>query len=305
MRVTTNVLMEQSLAAVRAAFARMGRSQRELATGRRINAPSDDPAGHAAATRLAARLAATEQFGRQATQAESALTATETLISRVTPLLARAEELAIGGADASRNATVRAGMAREANQFLEEAVAIANERDDGRYLLGGRETLTAPLTVTRDAAGDVTAVAWNPRGVDGAVEIAVAPGVSVQTNVGGTAALGDAGDPSSVFGLLMDLRDALAGGDPEAVRATIDRFAGAEARLGAVVAEVGSRLRTVRQASDDLVADRLATQTAMSAVLDADLAQVAASLSQQEVAYQAALAATARAVQPSLLEFLR
>jgi flagellar hook-associated protein 3 FlgL len=43
----------------------------------------------------------------------------------------------------------------------------------------------------------------------------------------------------------------------------------------------------------------------LSTVENADLAQSAVELQLQEVAYQAALSATSRVIQPSLLDFLR
>ena len=43
----------------------------------------------------------------------------------------------------------------------------------------------------------------------------------------------------------------------------------------------------------------------LSSIEDADIAQVMMNLQAQQVAYQAALSATARAIQPSLADFLR
>ena len=43
----------------------------------------------------------------------------------------------------------------------------------------------------------------------------------------------------------------------------------------------------------------------LSNIEDVDLAQVMVNLQAQQVTYQAALSATARAIQPSLVDFLR
>jgi flagellar hook-associated protein 3 FlgL len=305
MRVTGAILTNQALLAMRQALARLARSQAQIATGRRIQSPADDPAGHAEATRLQARLDATVQFRRQADRAQATLTATEALLQRVLPVLGRAGELAVSGADDAKGAQERAGLAAEVNGLLEELVSLANGADDGRYLLGGRETLTAPLAVTRDAAGNIVAAAWNPRGVDADVTIAIGPGASIRTNVGGTAALGAAADPTFVPALLIGLRDALLADDGAAVRATIDGLGAAGSRLGLAAADVGGRLRQVEERILDLETDRLAAEAALSAVLDADVARAAAALARQEIVYQAALNVTARAIQPTLMEFLR
>ena len=51
--------------------------------------------------------------------------------------------------------------------------------------------------------------------------------------------------------------------------------------------------------------DSLTMKQNLSNVEDADLAEVMMNLQTQQVAYQAALQATARAIQPSLADFLR
>src|SRR4029079_16547006 len=114
-------------------------------------------------TRIQARVTATEQYKRQAQQAESTLTATDRSLSLLHDLLTRAGELAVTGASDSNNATDRAAIAAEVNALLEESVTVANTVEDGRSLFGGQETRTPPLTVTRNAGGNITAAAWNPR----------------------------------------------------------------------------------------------------------------------------------------------
>jgi flagellar hook-associated protein 3 FlgL len=220
-------------------------------------------------------------------------------------VLARAEELAVRGADASQGASERAAMATEVDQLLEETVALANTKDNGRYLLGGQETLTAPLTVTRNGAGDITAAAWNPRGVDGAMVLDVAEGVSVQTNIGGTAVLGADTDPTFLPALLVQLRDALATNNQGAVNGVLDSLETARGRITAGRATLGSRLATIDRAQDDNDMATVATKSALSATVDADVARLAADLAQQQTVYQAALHAASQAIQPSLLEFLQ
>lgn len=305
MRVTTTMLADRALAALHAGLARIARSQAHLATGRRLEVPSDDPAAHAVATRLGARLAATEQFQRQALRARETLAATDTLVDGLLTLLGRAEELAVAGANGTLSAADRAAMAVEVDQLLEEVVALANTADADRYLLGGRETTTAPLTVTRDASGRIIAATWNPRGVDGAIDLDIADGTAVQTNLGGTAVLGADTDPAFLPAVLVQLRDALSGNDQAAVNARLGPLETARARLLGARGALGSRLQRVDAVLAELDTTRLAAQTALSAVVDADIGRLAVELAQQEAVYRAALHAAARTVQPSLLEFLR
>ena len=305
MRVTNTMLVNQAVAAMQSALAQIGLSQARLATGRQLQSPADDPAGHAAATRIQSRIDAMTQLKRQAQGAQSMLTASDGAMAQLRDLLARADELAVSGASDGKSAADRTAIAAEVNGLLEEAVGLANTLEDSRYLFGGRETLTVPMTVTRDAAGNITTATWNPRGVDGALTVEIDEGVMMQTNVGGTAVFGADTDPTFVPALLVRLRDALASNDGTATRGVIDDLTAAENRLADPSTSVGGRLRQVEQTLATLDTKSTGARAALSAILDADVGRVAAELGQQELMYRASLSAAAQAIQPSLLEFLR
>ena len=71
-----------------------------------------------------------------------------------------------------------------------------------------------------------------------------------------------------------------------------------------------SELRTAHalrhaEAAQGIDANMVTLKGQISAVEDVDLAEVIMDLQSQEVAYKAALGATSRVLQPSLLDFLR
>jgi len=303
MRVTTEGLVNQALLALRSSLTRLARSQAQVATGRRLSGPADDPNAAAAATRLQSRLAAAQQYTRQADAVLTLLTHNEALLGQLNELSARAQELALRGANAAQGSV--SAMAEEANQLLEELVTTANTEADGRRLLGGRETQTAPLSVTRDASGQITGVSVNPRGINGTIALEVAPAITVQTNLPGEEVLGASSDPTFLPQLLIDLRDNLAAENTEAVRALTDSLQTAQDRLQPVIAAVGSRMRLVERVQGQTLEEALMLQATLSELLDNDLARVTMELQREEIVFQAALAATARTIQPSLVDFLR
>jgi flagellar hook-associated protein 3 FlgL len=70
-------------------------------------------------------------------------------------------------------------------------------------------------------------------------------------------------------------------------------------------ADIGARtvrVETARSVANDAT---LTLSNALSSVENVDLAKATVDLGLREVAYQAALGATARVLQPSLLDFLR
>jgi flagellar hook-associated protein 3 FlgL len=72
-----------------------------------------------------------------------------------------------------------------------------------------------------------------------------------------------------------------------------------------MISDVGARSNRVsqlRQGADDQI---LTLRSSLSGVENIDLPKTITELQMQQVAYEAALGATAKAIQPSLLDFLR
>jgi flagellar hook-associated protein 3 FlgL len=93
--------------------------------------------------------------------------------------------------------------------------------------------------------------------------------------------------------------------DPAQLDDDLTRLDAASKKVLAGVSQVGSRynqLEQMRQTADDRI---LSLTTQLSDVEDIDLPKTITDLSLQQTAYQAALAATAKVIQPSLIDFLR
>ncbi|MFQ5828075.1 MAG: flagellar hook-associated protein FlgL [Candidatus Methylomirabilia bacterium] len=302
-RITTNMLASQSLLALRHSLNRLSKTQAQLATGRRLTRLADDPEAAASGARLQSRLAAIEQYKRQANAATALLGTYDTLLAQLNEIGASAQELTLRGSNSIGPSA--SGLASEANLLLEELVELANRQVDGRYLLGGRETLTAPFSVTRNANGDIITVTVNPRGINGTITAQVSSSATVQTNLPGEGVLGPQIGPDFLPQLLIDLRDNLALGNSNAVSALINSFKTAQDRLQPLVAAVGSRLSLIKNVQELNRDEALLLQGTLSELLDADLARVTIELQRQEVVHEAALAATARTIGLSLVDFLR
>jgi flagellar hook-associated protein 3 FlgL len=119
-------------------------------------------------------------------------------------------------------------------------------------------------------------------------------------------------DPVGAFGLAgTDLFTTLSNienvmrTNPAGLGAELDNLDVASSGLRAAQSSVGARynqLTKTRQAADDRIID-LTSQ--LSNVEDIDLPKTITDLQLRQTAYQAALAATAKVVQPSLVDFLR
>ena len=157
------------------------------------------------------------------------------------------------------------------------------------------------------AGNAATTQAYDPNGTflgdTNAVTRNVGPGVTVQVNVTGPQAFGPPG--ADLFATLTTLANDLRT-NPAAVNTTdLAAIDVAASRVRNALGEVGARsaqLASTKARSDDLL---LNLRDSLSKIEDIDLPKAATDLQIQQVSYQAALAATARVIQPSLVDFLR
>lgn len=149
MRISTQAFFENNITTLQRLQTSLNELQQQVATGRRIQRPSDDPVGSARALNLRASLDSIEQFQRNAGLAESRLRLEEDTLTGVTDLLQRTRELAVQAANGSQTNETRSFIAAELRQGLDQLLALANTRDaSDEFLFGGYQTQTQPFTRT-------------------------------------------------------------------------------------------------------------------------------------------------------------
>lgn len=292
-RITQNMMSRQSLAGLQAGLGRLSQIQEQLSTGRIINRPSDDPSGTTSAMRLRTSLAQQRQYSRNADDGQGWLNQTDGTLASVGDQVRRAHDLALQGANSGAvGPQARIALATEIDQIREGLIATANTTYLGRPIFGG---ITAGSTAY-DASGTY-------EGMPGEVRRTVGDGVTLRVDTAGSAVFGP--DTDTVFQHLADLSTALRGGDDAGISDAIGKLGTDGDRVATAQADVGTRgarIEQTRQLADDAV---LSLTSALSEIENTDLPKATVDLKLQEVAYQAALGATARVMQPSLLDFLR
>jgi flagellar hook-associated protein 3 FlgL len=292
-RMTQKMMSDRALLGMQTGLDRLAKVQEQLTTGRVINRPSDDPTAATSAMRLRSSVAEQRQYARNANDAVAWLNQIDATFSSMTSQVRRARDVALQGAnDGAMGPQAREALATEVDQLREGLIATANATYLGRPVFGG---------VT---AGDLAYAAdgtWT--GIPGSVVRTVADGVKIRVDVEGPTAFGPDGD--SLFDHLDALATALRAGDTPGVTAAIDALGSDSARITDTQSSVGARTVRVEQAQKAAGDTELSLTSSLSEIENTDLAKATVDLQLQEVAYQAALAATARVLQPSLMDFLR
>jgi flagellar hook-associated protein 3 FlgL len=295
-RITQRLMVERSLSSMQSGMSRLARSQEQLSTGRLINRPSDSPTGTNDAMRLRAQLAADAQYTRNASDGLSYLGRTDNTLTTMVDNVRRARDLVVQGASTGSNGPdARAAIAAELKQIKESLVSLANTEHMGRPLFGG--TTTGPAYTM---AGAPPAATYN--GDDGEVVRVVGDGMPVKVNVTGREAFEVSGD--DLFKVLDDTIAAMTAA-PDQLGESLTRIDAVSKQMLSALADVGTRYGRVEGALTTLTGTNLDNTAALSEVENVDIAKAIVDLQMAEVAHQAALGATARVLQPSLIDFLR
>ncbi len=155
MRVTNNQVFFRSLNSVLGLQSDVQKYQLQVATGKRLQKPSDDPVGSAQSLNLGDRLAALKQYDRNAGIANLRLSEQESAIESTQNTLQRVRELALQAKNRAMTTADRQFIAAEVGERLKEVLNLANKQNSsGEYIFGGTAVDTVPFTL--DLAGNVT-----------------------------------------------------------------------------------------------------------------------------------------------------
>lgn len=294
MRISDQVRYDSIRSSVGLATERLSSIQQQLATGERINKPSDDPTATAELLRLSAQQADADEGGRLADTANARLSATDSTLGQVTDIVQRARELAVQARSGSLSASDRQAIGTEVNQLLLQAVQDGNAQLGGQYIFAGAKTTAAPFATSGAAPASVT---YN--GDDTAVVVPLQGSQQVRVDVPGDQALG------STFEALIKLRDAVNANDGTATDSATSALDGALDTLNQTRATVGARINMTDALHTAANTDSTAVQARRSSLSDLDIADAVVRLNQAQNSYQASLSTAARLMQTNLLDFLQ
>ncbi|MEM7467793.1 MAG: flagellar hook-associated protein FlgL [Pseudomonadota bacterium] len=128
--------------------------QTQIATGRRINQPADDPVAAAQSLRIDQRVANVEQYNRNSDFASLRLNQQESSIASVNDALQRVRELVIRGKTTTLSQADRNFIAQEVRQRAEEIFDLSNSRNSsGEFIFAGSKVSTQAFS--KNASGQV------------------------------------------------------------------------------------------------------------------------------------------------------
>ncbi len=153
MRVASTYFPRFAVAEINRKQTDIAELQSQIASGKQLLRPSDDPARFASTESLDGAIARMDQFTKNTLVSQQRLTQQEGVYNNVIDSLQRLKELAITAGSDVMNDQDRSAIAAEARQLREQLIDYANSRTpDGDYLFAGQKVGTRPFA---DAGGTV------------------------------------------------------------------------------------------------------------------------------------------------------
>lgn len=295
MRINPNITADL-LAALANAQDEQNTAMLQMASGRRVNKPSDDPTAAAILIQNQAQSSQVDQYRRSLDSVQAQLQTTDSTLNSVVLALQRAISLGVQGANGTLSDANRASVAGELQGIQEQLIALANLTFQGQYVFAGTATQTPPFV----------ADATQPSGVRydgnaGTNSVAVGDNIHVQINLPGSQVFSAAG--SDVFQAMHDLIVALQ------TNTNLDAaVTGVRAAFDHVTAQrvfYGNGMNQLDSQETYLNNDKLLLSKQENAVGGADLAAAATNLLSAQNARSAALAAAGRIAQLNLFDYLK
>ncbi|MFI5911224.1 flagellar hook-associated protein FlgL [Dactylosporangium sp. NPDC051541] len=292
-RVTERSVATNTLANLQVNLQKNQDLQNQLSSGKQLTKASDSPGGAVIAMQTRSDMATLNQYSRNGDDGMGWLNQADTALSSASTQLNRARELVLTGMSSGTagDAQAREAIAQEMDNLRGSMLDLANTTYLDRPIFGG----TAAGSIAYDENGVY-------KGDTGRVNRTIGANATVRVDTDAASVFG--AEPGNVFKMLGRIADDLRN-NPSALKADLDDVDTAQKRVQTGLSGVGSRYNQVsqmQQAADNRVLD---LRTQLSNVEDIDLPKTITELSLQSTAYQAALAATAKVVQPSLVDFLR
>jgi flagellar hook-associated protein 3 FlgL len=292
-RVTESSIHTRVLANLQRNIAKGEKIQEQLSSGKQINRPSDSPTGTVTSMQLRGESRAVQQYSRNADDGLGWLSTLDSTLSNTSTLVNRARDLTVQGLSSGSNtAQSNEALATEVDQIKSALIGYANTKYLDRPVFGG--------TTTGDTAYDA---GGNYTGDAGKTTRTLGPNSKIRVDSTGPEAFGSG--TTQLFTVLQGISDSLRSGDSEALNDGLAKLDKASDLMKNTLSDVGARYNRVTQMKQSAQDRLLSVTSQLSDVEDVDLPKTIMDMQLQQTSYQAALAAAAKVIQPSLIDFLR
>ena len=295
MRINPNQ-MPDLLAALNQSKLTSGEASLEIATGKRVNVPSDDPTAAALLVENNDQATFNQGYLQSLSTIQGQLSTADSTLASVVTALQQATTLGIEGANGTLSDADRAAITNQLQGIQSQLLSLANTSYQGVYLFGGTITNTPPFVLNAANASGVGYV-----GNSGVNQVSIGNGYQLAVNQPGSQMFSAPGN--DVFLAMNNLILAMqSNGD---IGSAVSDLNAASSYFSAQRVFYGDALNQAQSQTTYLNTAKLQIAQEQSTLGAADMAEVATNLSQSQLDTQATLSAISRFSQNSLFDFIK
>lgn len=301
MRVSTTLIHDAGVSAMQQQQSKLLAIQQQVATGRRIVSPSDDPIGSARAVEVSQAKSANQQFQANQAYARDLLGLVENKLDGVKDVLGAIRDQVVAAGNGTYSQSERDNVAADLRARFDALLGLANSQDGrGEYVFSGFKGDTQPFT------GNLAGVTYQGDQGDRTLQVSASRVLPVSNN-GDEVFMKVPGSTQTMFGVIAtfinDLENPAANMQTAVTTALTDIDSTFDNVLR-VQASVGSRFNEV-DALGNVSADLdLQYAETLSGLQDLDFTQAISDLTLQQTFLQAAQQSFLRVANLSLFNFL-
>jgi flagellar hook-associated protein 3 FlgL len=182
MRISTGQLYDRTIQSVLDNQADLSDIQQQLASGKKLLRPSDDPVGAAQVVRLTEQIDRINQYKKNSNLLVNSLEQEETVLKSVNTAVDRARVLMLQSGSGIVGTEDRTAIANEINQIKDQVFDLMNSRNpSGEYIFAGFQSGSPAFDFNPSASGNK----YNFEGDGGENKIQISDNVSLQKNNSG------------------------------------------------------------------------------------------------------------------------
>jgi len=267
----------------------------ELATGSRINKPSDDPASAALLTQIDNLSSQVDSFQRSVSSIAGELQTADSTMNSVVEALQRAISLGVEGANGTLSDSDRADVSAELQGIQSQLLSLANTTYQGQFIFAGTSG-TQPYVADPASPSGITY-----QGNNDVNFVTIGNSYQLQVNLPGSKIFNGAG--ADVFQSMQNLITAL--NTNTGVDTAVTQLRAAYDNVNDQRVFYGNAINQTTAQQTVLSTENLDLSQQQNTVGAADLASVSSQIVNDNIAQQATLEAIGRTPQTSLFDYLR
>jgi len=325
-RLSTTQMYNSSMNGMLDSYGRLNKVNNQMATGKRVLTPADDPVAAAQTLNTKTRMAVVQQYNRNVDFADKNLSLTESVLDQTEDSLIRLKEQAIqlGSDQWSDNQVKASGI--EVKELLSHLQGLVNTRNEsGEYIFGGSQAEEKAYdgntfkgdAIEREAqVADDTFIKMLTSGARAFENIDIAdltthnPAEAVFTTGPENLAATPKEYSNNMLGVIQYFVDATGNGadgapvNKEAIRSAIGNIDVVFEQVSQTRSQIGARQNTLDAVKDNNLDFEAFAEKSLSELEDLDYADAVMRLETSMISYQASMQVTSKVSGLSLFNYI-